>query len=130
MRAHARLHEAVRPTPQSAPALQETLHGWLPRRETRLMSDEMARTSGLFIPYPLLGILLTLVLALGGGIIGMYVKVDTMNATILMRDSDQRDAIKELKGKLELQELYTKDIREKMIEMRSEVNQQQRRRPN
>jgi len=92
------------------------------------MADEAQRTGGVFLPYPLLAIMLSLMLALGGGIIGMYVKVDTMNATMLMRDADQRDAVKELKTKLELQEMYTKDIREKMIEMRTELNQQQRRR--
>ena len=53
------------------------------------MSEEASRTGGVFLPYPLLGIMLTLVLTLGGGIIGMYVKVDTMNSTILMRDADR-----------------------------------------
>lgn len=92
------------------------------------MSEEASRTGGLFLPYPLIGLLLTLTLALGGGIIGLYAQVTTMNATILMRDSDHREQIKELKNKLELQELYTKDIREKLIEMRTELNQSQRRR--
>jgi len=76
------------------------------------MADEINRSTGLFIPFPLLGLILTLVLALGGGIIGMYVKIDTMQATMLMRDSDQRETIRELKNKLELQEMYVRDIRE------------------
>ena len=89
------------------------LKDWFtPRRETRLMSDETQRTNGLFLPYPLLGIMLTLVLALGGGIIGLYVKVDTMGAVMLMRDTDHREQVKDLKNKLELQELYIHDIRE------------------
>ena len=92
------------------------------------MSDEANKTGGVFLPYPLLGILMTLVLALGGGIIGMYVKVDTMNATILMRDADQREAVKELKNKLELQELLIRDLREKQVETRSDVNQMLKRR--
>lgn len=92
------------------------------------MSEEANRSGGLFLPYPLLGILMTLVLALGGGIIGMYVKVDTMNATILMRDADQREAVKELKNKLELQELLIRDLREKQVETRSDLNQMLKRR--
>lgn len=76
------------------------------------MADEASRTGGVFLPYPLLGLLLTLTLALGGGLIGLYATVTTMNATMLMRDADQREAIKELKNKLELQEMYTRDIRE------------------
>ena len=79
------------------------------------MSEEASRTGGVFLPYPLLGIMLTLVLTLGGGIIGMYVKVDTMNSTILMRDADQREALKEIRNKLELQELLTRDLREKQV---------------
>lgn len=76
------------------------------------MSDEAQRTHGLFLPYPLLGIMLTLVLALGGGIIGLYVKVDTMGTVMLMRDADHREQVKDLKNKNELLEMYIHDIRE------------------
>ena len=92
------------------------------------MAEEAVRTNGVFVPYPLLAIVMTLVLALGGGIIGMYVKVDTMNATILMRDADQRDAIKELKNKTELQELLIRDLREKQVATDRDLNQVLRRR--
>lgn len=84
------------------------------------MSDEAVRTGGLFLPYPLLGIMMTLILALGGGIIGLYVKVDTMGAVMLMRDADHREQVKDLKNKLELQELYIHDIRE-MLAARGEL---------
>ena len=100
----------------------------MPRKETRLMSDEAQRTGGLFLPYPLLGLLLTLMLTLGGGIIGMYVKLDTMNATMIMRDTDQKEQLKELKNKLDLQDQYTRDLRERQSEMRSDVNQLLKRR--
>lgn len=92
------------------------------------MPEEANRSGGLFMPYPLLGILLTLVLSLGGGIIGLYVKVDTMQATMLLRDSDQRDVVKELKNKLELQELLIRDLREKQAVTDRDVNQLTKRR--
>lgn len=76
------------------------------------MADEAVRTNGVFVPYPLLAIMLTLTLALGGGLIGLYATVTTMNATMLMRDADQKEAIKKLENKLEIQEMYTHDIRE------------------
>lgn len=92
------------------------------------MSEEASRTGGLFLPYPLIGILMTLVLALGGGIIGMYVKLDTMNATMIMRDADHREALKKLENKSDLQELLIRDLREKQVETRSDVNQLLKRR--
>src|SRR6476469_5660747 len=112
MRAHAQVHHIAAMTHPSTPPMQGTLERWLPRRESRLMSEEAVRTNGVFLPYPLLGIMLTLVLALGGGIIGMYVKVDTMSSVILMRDADQREQVKKLENKLDLQEMYIRDIRE------------------
>lgn len=95
--------------------IPQYLKDWIvPRKETRLMSDEAQRIGGVFIPYPLLGILLTLTLALGGGILALYVQVSTMNATMLMRDADYRKQVDKLEEKLELQEMYTKDIREQL----------------
>lgn len=92
------------------------------------MADEAQRTGGVFLPYPLLGILMTLIVVLGGGIIGMYVKIDTMNATMIMRDSDYRDAQKELKNKAELQELLIRDLREKQIATDRDLSQIMKRR--
>lgn len=92
------------------------------------MSDEAKQTGGVFLPYPLLGILMTLILALGGGIIGMYVKLDTMNATMMMRDADHREALRKLENQNDLQELLIRDLREKQVEMRSDVNQLLKRR--
>lgn len=112
MKAHAKIHHITALPRQPAPPLQGTLDSWLPRRESRLMAEEAVRTNGVFLPYPLLGILVTLIIVLGGGIVGLYVKVDTMSTVILMRDADQREASKKLESKLELQEMYIHDIRE------------------
>lgn len=79
------------------------------------MSDESSRTNGLFLPYPLLGLILTLVLALGGGLIGIYAQVSSMNATMLMRDADSREQIKSLREENKLLSMYITDLRERVI---------------
>lgn len=99
---------------------------FLPRRETRLMSEEANRSGGLFLPYPLLGIMMTLILALGGGIIGLYSQLSAMNATMLMRDADYRKTVDKLEDKLELQDVVINNTREKLVEMRTELNQFQK----
>lgn len=79
------------------------------------MSDEASRANGLFLPYPLLGLILTLVLALGGGLIGIYAQVSSMNATMLMRDADSREQIKSLREENKLLSMYITDLRERVI---------------
>lgn len=78
------------------------------------MSDEAQRTGGLFIPYPLLAIIMTLVITLGGGIIGMYVKLDTMNSTMLMRDADHQRERQQAWEKIEQLEVYIHNDRERL----------------
>lgn len=80
------------------------------------MSDEAAR-GGLFIPYPLLGIMLTLCLVLAGGIIGLYSQVSAMNTTMILRDQTYSQQVKELKEKTDLQGLLISDMREKVIRL-------------
>ncbi len=75
------------------------------------MADEASRTGGLWMPYPLLGILLSLVLVLGGGIIGLYSTVTTMNATMLMRDADYRERMSKQETQTELLKMYIADDR-------------------
>ena len=77
--------------------------------------SEQTSHSGLFIPYPLLGIITVLVLALGGGIVGLYSQLSAMNTTMLMRDSDHQQQVKELKEETKLQGMYITDLREKVI---------------
>ncbi len=85
------------------------------------MTDEAQRTGGIFLPYPLLGIMMTLILALGGGIIGMYVKLDTMNATILMRDADSQRERQQTWDKLEQMQVYINNDRERLIRIEEQV---------
>lgn len=81
------------------------------------MSEEANRTGGLFLPYPLLGILMTLILALGGGIIGLYTQLSAMQTTMLMRDADSREQLKSLRDEAKLQSMYISDLREKIIRL-------------
>jgi len=89
------------------------------------MADEAQRTNGVFIPYPLLAIMLTLTLALGGGLIGLYAQVSTMNATMIMRDADRADQLRKIEEKLELANLYITNLREK--EVAREAREEKRR---
>lgn len=86
------------------------------------MAEEAQRTGGLFLPYPLLGILMTLVLALGGGIIGLYTQLTAMNATMIMRDADNRQKQDQLQNKIELLETYVHDDRLKLKGLEKDID--------
>lgn len=75
---------------------------------------------GVFVPYPLLGIILTLSIVVVGGIVAIQVQVSNLSTTILLRDADQRAVIQELKDKTEQLEVYLHDDREKIIRMQTE----------
>lgn len=70
---------------------------------------------GVFLPYPLLGIMLTLVLILVGGIVGLYSQLSAMNTAMILRDADYQQRTKKLEDKIELQGMYITDVREKII---------------
>ena len=92
------------------------------------MSEEVQRTGGVWLPWPALTLICTLVLALGAVGVGMYAKLDTMNSTMIIRDADQREALRELKNQRELQELQLNDLAKKIAVMQRDLDQQQRRR--
>ena len=108
-------------------SVQETLHllgvpteppsGWLPQTRRMRMSQE---AKGVFIPYPLLGIIITLALVVVGGIIAIQVQVSNLSTTILLRDADQRAVVAEQKEKLEQLQVYIHDSREKIIKLQAE----------
>lgn len=91
------------------------------------MSEEANRTSGVFLPYPLLGILMTLVLALGGGIIGLYAQLTAMNATMIMRDADHRREQQQNWDKIEQLQVYIHNDRERIGKLEERINNQGRR---
>ena len=92
------------------------------------MAEEVNRQGGLFLPYPLLGILMTLILALGGGIIGLYTQISAMNTTILMRDADYRREQQQAWEKIEQMQVYIQNDREKLAKIEAQIDKQ--RRPN
>ena len=106
-----------------SPEMQETEHGpqtllewFLPYgRRMRMTQD----AKGVFIPYPLLGIVITLCTIVVAGIIAIQVQVSNLSTTILLRDADQRAVIQELKDKTEQMEVYLHDNREKMIRLQA-----------
>lgn len=83
---------------------------------------------GVFIPYPLLGIIITLCMIVVGGIIAIQVQVSNLSTTILLRDADQRAVIQELKDKAEQHAVYIHDDREKLIRLQTQAEREQRER--
>lgn len=94
------------------------------------MSEEATRSGGLWMPYPLLGMFLTLVLVLGGGLIALYSQLSAMNATMIMRDNDYRDDQRKAWEKIEQLQVYIKDDREKLVGQEKEIEFLRERRRN
>lgn len=88
------------------------------------MADEAQRTGGVFIPYPLLTIMMGLILTLGGGIIGMYVKVDSLSTTILMQNQEYQRERKEAWDKMEQLQVYINNDRERLIRVEEQQKKQ------
>lgn len=85
------------------------------------MSEEANHQAGLFLPYPLLGLLLTLVLALGGGIIGLVIQVNSLNTTILLRDADYQRERQQMWEKMEQMQVYIHNDRERLGKLEERV---------
>lgn len=93
-------------------------------RRMRMMQE----AKGVFIPYPLLGIIITLCTIVVAGIIAIQVQVSNLSTTILLRDADQRAVTQELKEKSEQLEVYIHDDREKLIRLLDREEQRNKRR--
>lgn len=91
------------------------------------MAEEAQRTSGLFLPYPLLAIIMSLVLALGGGIIGLFIQVSSLQTTILLRDADYQRERQQAWEKIEQMQVYIQNDRERLGKLEERVDQRQRR---
>ncbi len=83
---------------------------------------------GVFIPYPLLGVIITITCLLVGGIIALEVQVSSLSTTILLRDADGRASITELKEKTAQLEVYIHDDREKLIRLQTQSDKENKRR--
>jgi hypothetical protein len=91
---------------------------FLPHQETQVVAQTASK--GIFLPYPLLAILVTVGALVLSGIVGLYVQVSSLSTTLLLRDSDHARQIMEIKTELtketerrELTDLKVADLREK-----------------
>jgi hypothetical protein len=119
----AKVHEISRHKGTEAnKPMQGTLDGlrekFLPHWRQMRMTQE---AKGVFIPYPLLGIVITLCTILVGGIIAIQVQVSNLSTTILLRDADQRAVTKQLVEKTEQLQVYIYDSREKLARDRADI---------
>ena len=83
---------------------------------------------GVFIPYPLLGIIITICVLLVTGIVAIQVQVSNLSTTILLRDADQRAAIQQLQEKTEQLQVYIYDSREKLIRLQTQAEREESKR--
>lgn len=81
---------------------------------------------GVFIPYPLLGIIMTLAVIMISGIIALEVQVSSLNTTILLRDADNRADVTALKEKAAQLEVYIHNDREKLVHIETLLDAQKR----
>lgn len=86
-----------------------------------------SQTKGVFLPYPLLGILVTIGALALSGIIALEVQVSNLSTTILLRDADQRAANQIAADKLATLEVYLHNDRERIIKLEAEKEALKRR---
>lgn len=130
MNQHAKVHQFVQAGLRSQDTLQQSLHGswfanwFMPRQETQVVSETSSR--GVFIPWPLLAIIVTLGIVLVSGLVTLEVQVSNLSTTLLLRDADHARQIQDIKVELtketerrELTDLKIADIREKLAARRN-----------
>ncbi len=135
----AKIHDYVQPTSPNGTRtaeiakvpLQEqlpqrsTLSKWfLPHQETQLVAQQSS--SGVFLPWPLLAIIVTLAIVLVTGLVTIQVQVSNLSTTLLLRDQDHARQVDELKAQIaketerrELTDLKVADLREKQAARRN-----------
>lgn len=86
------------------------------------------QTKGLFLPYPLLGILTTVGALVLSGIVGLYVQVSSLQTTLLLREQDHTLRMREIKdemaiirGKNEQLMVYITNDREKLVAIETKL---------
>jgi|SRR6185369_870390 len=91
---------------------------FLPHQETQVVAQQAAK--GVFIPWPLLAIIVTLAIVLVTGLVTIQVQVSNLSTTLLLRDADHARQVEDLKREIaketerrELTDLKVSDMREK-----------------
>ena len=114
-----------RPPEENADELQGLLQRWFrPRQETQMVTQQ---TRGVFLPYPLIAILVTVGALVLSGIIALEVQVSNLNTTLLLRDADARQQMAEQRNKIEQLEVYIHNDREKLVRIETELDKGKRR---
>lgn len=90
-----------------------------PRGETKIMAEQ--ETRGVFLPWPLLAIIVTLAIVLVSGLVTLQVQVSNLSTTLLLRDADHARQLEDIKKEVaketerrELSDLKISDLRERM----------------
>jgi hypothetical protein len=85
-------------------------------------------SKGVFLPWPLLAIVVTLAIVLVSGLVTLEVQVSNLSTTLLLRDADhgrQIDDLKrelgEIKTKNEQLQVYITNDREKLIALQTRL---------
>jgi hypothetical protein len=102
---------------EAAEPMQDSLDSLLPRRQTVTLTQE---AKGVFIPYPLLAMIMTVAVVLGGGMIALYSQISAMNTTLLLRDSTYQADQKKSWEKIEQLQVYIQNDREQLIGLKKD----------
>lgn len=107
---------------------QENYQGGLwqrfaPHAETYTVTQQ---AKGIFLPYPLLAIIVPLLVILVGGIIGLCTMVYSMNNAMLIRDADYRDQQRQSWEKIEQMMVYIHNDRERLARLEAERDSNRR----
>jgi len=85
-------------------------------------------SKGVFLPWPLLAIVVTLAIVLVSGLVTLEVQVSNLSTTLLLRDADhgrQVDDLKiqlgEIKSKNEQLQVYITNDREKLVAIETKL---------
>lgn len=81
---------------------------------------------GVFIPYPLLGIVVTIAIVLIAGLVALEVQVSSLNTTLLLRDADTRAEMLAAKEKIAQLEVYIHSDREKLVRIETTLDNPKR----
>lgn len=85
-------------------------------------------SKGVFIPWPLLAIIITLAIVVISGLVTLQVQVSNLSTTLLLRDADHARQIQEIKtemtrvqGKNEQLQVYINDDRLKLVSIQTKL---------
>ncbi|HEY6244570.1 MAG TPA: hypothetical protein VIX17_11510 [Pyrinomonadaceae bacterium] len=114
----------------SPKGLQKNAQDWkqwlIPHVRVRQMTA--VESKGVFLPWPLLAIVVTLAIVLVSGLVTLEVQVSNLSTTLLLRDADHgrqladlKDQLSEVKTKNEQLQVYITNDREKLITIQTRL---------